>query len=263
MADENVSTQPNSDALGTTTNPKTPEEQANSLFGTPTPSTAAPTATPASEAPKAPEVVPLPQAPSIADLEKAVAEATTPEAKAAAQTALDAAKKPTEEAGKTDAPLTMEALKVPEGVKIEAADGEAFLKILNDKDLAPAQRAQALVDLQAKVTREASERGTQAWLDLQTQWQEQAIADSTLGGEKLQPALGDIAKAIDAYAPDPVALRQLFDTTGFGNNIVGIRFLHTLVQKANATEGTPATGRPTPMGTMEQSQAKKMYPNLA
>jgi hypothetical protein len=192
-------------------------------------------------------------------LEKAVAEASTPEAKAAAEKALEEAKA----AQAADAPLTLEALKVPEGLQIPEEAGKEFLGILNDKALKPAEMGQKLLDLQAKLSREASEKGTQAWNDLQATWQAEAAADGEIGGDRLDPALAAIDRSIDSLSKTPqeaAELRKVFDLTGFGNNPHGIRFLHRLVEAANVTEGRPATGAPHDPRA-GKTQAQIMYPN--
>lgn len=232
---------------------RTPEQQAAILFpGTEPKAAETPPTTPAT--PPAAEPPKAEAAPDKAALEKAVADAATPEAKTAAEKAL----KDFNDAG---APLTMEAVKIPEGLVVAEADSTAFLDIMNNKELAPAQRAQALIDLQAKVAREASEKSTHAWEQMQTEWQNEAKADAKLGGDKLDPALAVIDKAIDAYADNPTQLRELFALTGFGNNIRAIGFLHKLAEAANAAEGRPATGGPPAAGEL-RTQAQRMYPNL-
>lgn len=260
--------QNSSDSLTQGTAPaKTTAEQAASLFGTTSAkaepaSNAAPgpTATgvpPTEEAPKAAETPPPATEES---LTKAVTDAKTPEEKTAAEKAL-ADFKAVQEAG---APLTMETLKIPEGIKVEDADAQAFLGILNNKELKPAEVAQQLIDLQAKVAREASEKGTQAWKDLQATWQAEAQADPKIGGDKLDPALGEIDRAIDTFTESPeeaAKLRNVFDLTGFGNKIEAIRFLHRLASAAQVTEGRPAAGAPHDPRA-GKTQAQTMYPNL-
>jgi hypothetical protein len=92
---------------------------------------------------------------------------------------------------------------------------------------------------------------------MQQQWQDEIRADPALGGEKLDPALGQIAKLIDTY-PHAAALREMFVTTGAGNNPHMIRFLHGLADKQ-------AEGKPTPGGTptpAPQAMEQRFYPSM-
>lgn len=271
MPPDEPATNPTDSVEGQNRSARTPAEQAASLFGT-TPASSEP---PKAEAAPAPVAVPgkpaeTPAPPKPADsppapvtleaLQKAVDEAQTPEAKAAAEKALEEAKA----AQAADAPITLEALKVPEGLVVPEEAGKEFLGILNDKTLKPADMGQKLLDLQAKLTREASEKGTQAWNDLQATWQEAARNDAEIGGDRLDPALAAIDKSIDSLSKTPeeaAELRKVFDLTGFGNNPHGIRFLHRLVEAANVTEGRPAMGAPHDPRA-GKTQAQVMYPNM-
>jgi hypothetical protein len=258
------------ESLSTETTPtKTPEELASAIFQKP-PEGEAPSGPgeAKSQEPKPPE--PPPETPEAlkARLEKAVADAKTPEEKAAAEGALKAHN----DKLVAEAPITIESIKFPEGVTItdpaDKAQLDTFLGIMNDKSKTQQQRAQDLIDLQVKVQKEASERGSKAWNDLQETWQKESREAI---GANLEPDLGEIAKAIDTVsaigAKDAAAaqaeaakVRELFDLTGFGNNVVGIRFLTKLVKAAQTSEGTPVSGKPGQL--RDGDHARVLYPTM-
>ena len=152
-------------------------------------------------------------------------------------------------------PLTAEDLKFPEGMQVDNAARDDFLGILNNREMTPAQQAQALVDLQAKVAMQASEAGSQAWTTLQETWVKDVKADPDIGGAKLEPALASIGKLIEQHGSPE--LRAVMDLTGAGNNVHVIKFLSN-ISKA-LTEGGHVSGTP---GATEQSVADLLYPTM-
>ena len=85
-----------------------------------------------------------------------------------------------------------------------------------------------LVTLQANAMKAASETSTQVWDKMQEDWTKAVKADPDIGGEKLAPALGQIAKLLDHYKiPE---LRTALDLTGAGNNPHVIKFLHAIAK---------------------------------
>ncbi len=163
-------------------------------------------------------------------------------------------------------PLTSESIKLPEG--FEAGDTlPKFVDVFNNSELASDAKAQALIDLHVDLMKQASEKGSQLWATTQENWAKEAKEDPVIGGEKLEPTLGNISKMIDAYAkgpdgkPDPVfarELREVMDVTGAGNNPRVIRFLNNLAldlvkEGGPVPAGIPAVG--------DRSAAQVLYPN--
>lgn len=167
-----------------------------------------------------------------------------------------AEEKKTESAEETKfVPLTAEDLKFPEGMSVDDAARDDFLGILNNREMTPAQQAQALVDLQAKVATQASEAGSQAWTTLQETWVKDVKADPDIGGAKLEPALASIGKLIESHGSPE--LRAVMDLTGAGNNVHVIKFLSNIAK--SLTEGGHVSGTP---GSTEQSVADLLYPTM-
>lgn len=150
-------------------------------------------------------------------------------------------------------PFKAEEIKLPEGFEIDEAVRNDFVKLVNDEGI-PRSAVEKLVALQANAMKAASEAGSKLFADMQTQWQTQAKADPTIGGDKLAGVLSGISKLIDqADAPDKV--RELMDTTGFGNHPEAIKWLHKLVPMFTEPGAAPS-GKP---NTPERSAAQKIY----
>lgn len=181
---------------------------------------------------------------------------STPETTAAPETKPEAE---TKAEAPAFVPLTADALKFPEGVTVDEPIRDELLSIMNNQELAPAARAQALADLHLKAVTLASEKGSQAYQDLQKQWKGQAEAEF---GERLDPTLGGISKLIDEFAgtrAQAAELRDLFALTGAGNSPSMIRFLDNVAKKL-VVEGRPVAGTPSNAG---KSAAEILYPNQA
>jgi hypothetical protein len=89
---------------------------------------------------------------------------------------------------------------------------------------------------------------------LQEQWSNEVNADPDVGGDKLAPTTGAIAKIIDKYGTKE--LRQAFDLTGAGNNLHVIKFLAKIAK--DLTE--PGPGPSSLPAGVEKSLAQKLYP---
>jgi hypothetical protein len=161
---------------------------------------------------------------------------------------------PTEEAP-TAEPIVVDDITFPEGVEVNSALVDEFLGVVNNNDLSPKERAQALVDLQVKAMTEASEAGSQQFAEMQTKWRDEVKADPEFAGEKLQPALGRIGRLLSEYGTEE--LNGVFDLTGAGNNVHVVRFLHNIAGKL--VEGEPAFGQPK---TVETSAAQRLFPSM-
>lgn len=182
----------------------------------------------------------------------------TAEENAAAKAAHDATKPaaPAPQAVPPPTAVAPDKLVLPEGFERDEAALGKFAEIMN-AELSPQDRANQLIALQAEVMKGVSERANQAFIDTQQQWQQEVLSDPDIGGEKLDPALGEIAKLIDTY-PHAAELREMFVVTGAGNHPHMIRFLLRLARER-------AEGKPTPGGTptpAHKSTAERLYPSM-
>lgn len=154
------------------------------------------------------------------------------------------------------APLTVEDIVLPEGFEVADDLRSEFIDFMNKGDLSPKERAQGLIDLQAKAVQTMTDAQTAAWTDMQKKWQDEVKADPAYASDdKLQPALGRIGKLISEYGTPE--LSGVFDLTGAGNNIAVVKFLDNIAQKL--TEGGPVSGAPP---AVERSAASKMFPSM-
>lgn len=153
-------------------------------------------------------------------------------------------------------PLTASDITFPEGMTVQDADRDSFLGILNNREMTPAQQAQALVDLQATVAQQASEAGSQAWTDMQDQWVNEVRNDPDVGGQRFDANIANIGKLIDEFGSDEP--RAVMDITGAGNNVHVVKFLANVASRL--TEGSQISGGNPTM--TEASVADLMYPSM-
>lgn len=153
-------------------------------------------------------------------------------------------------------PVTREALKLPDGMTVDDETMASFIELTNDAEKSPAERAQAMVDLHTSLMQKASEAASQQWTELQDKWTETIKADPEIGGDRLDPALGQISKMLDTHGSPEV--REAFDLTGAGNNPAIIKFLHKLAVQVG--EGTPTAGTPT--ARSEEDRARNLFPSM-
>lgn len=159
--------------------------------------------------------------------------------------------KPAEQA-EAPVPLTVEDIVLPEGFTADESLQTEFVELMNNTELSPKDRANALVALQAKAITAASEASSAAWTEMQDQWRGEVKADL---GDKLEPTLSAVGKLITEYgSPELVGV---FDLTGAGNNLHVIKFLSTIASKL--TEGGYTSGMP---AATETTAAERMFPSM-
>ena len=151
-------------------------------------------------------------------------------------------------------PFKVEEIKLPEGMTIDEAATKPFVEIVNKFGL-PRDAVTELVNLQAKVMSDASEKGSADWNTLQDDWRTQVQSDPDIGGTKTAPTLGAISKLIDEFGTPE--LRTAFDLTGAGNNPHVIKFLAKLSGKLTEGGYSPATVP----GSGQLTAAERMFPN--
>lgn len=149
-------------------------------------------------------------------------------------------------------PLTAADLKFAEGATVNETARDEFLGIINNRELTPSQQAQAVVELQGRLSREASEAGSLAWAETQNTWRAETL--TAFGDQaKLDAALTDVGGLVNEFGTPE--LRQVMDLTGAGNNAHVVKFLATIA--AQLKEGRP-TPVPTPAPT-PTSIADRIY----
>lgn len=159
-------------------------------------------------------------------------------------------------------PLTPDDIKLPDGFEKDDEVLGEFVEVMNDRKLSEAERAQKLVDLQAKAMSKASESISQTRQEMQDQWREEVQKMPEFGGEALPKTLGHISRLIEGYGgtkEQQTALRQVMDFTLAGDNPHMIAFLGRLAKEL-VEEGAPVVGAP---GSQKSgaSLAERMFPD--
>lgn len=164
---------------------------------------------------------------------------------------------PTPEPSQEAAPpavLTVDDVKAPEGFDVDESVRDSFLGIMNNQELTPAARAQALVDLQAQIVKSTVEGLSGEVVKQRQEWREAAEKDPEFGGDKLSASLSGIGGLIDEYGDE--GLREAFSATGAGDNPHMFRFLARIA--AALGEGRPTPGMPASGGIT----ASDLYPSM-
>ncbi len=151
------------------------------------------------------------------------------------------------------APVTVDDLVLPEGFTTTDELKTEFVETINKlSDLGPKERAEALLNLQAKAMTAASEASSAAWTSMQDQWRNEVKADL---GDKLQPTLDSINRLVTEFGSPQ--LTEAFALTGAGNNLHVIKFLSAVAGKM--TEGGYSAGAPS---GAETTAAQRMFPSM-
>ena len=153
-------------------------------------------------------------------------------------------------------PLSADDFKDFEGFDPEDPHTKSYIELMNDGALSPKDRATKLLELQREVMKAHSEKGDQAFIQMQEQWQNEVRADPEFANGKLEPALGGISKLIDRYGS--AELRQAFDYTGAGNNPHVVKFLHNISKVLNEPGIDPSRINP---ANVPKDPASLLYPN--
>lgn len=153
-------------------------------------------------------------------------------------------------------PLTAEDITIPEGLEISDTARDEALSIINNRELSPKEQLQSLVDLQAKLAKEASDTISETWANTQKEWQDEVKADPTIGGDKLPTTLAAVNKLVTEYGDDKLV--EAFALTGAGNNVHVIKFLSSIAGKLLEGNLVPAGG-PT---NQESTAAERLFPSM-
>lgn len=147
-------------------------------------------------------------------------------------------------------------MKVPEGFELDPILGGEFVTLMNDEAKTPAERAQGLIDLQAKAVKAMSEKAMADWDKLQTTWQGEMESDPEIGGDKLEANLSKISTLLNVHGTPE--LREVLNATGAGNHKEVARFLTKIANALGESLPAPANVP----GSGERDPAKTMFPNM-
>lgn len=152
------------------------------------------------------------------------------------------------------APITVEDIKVPEGLEIDKELATGFVELVNTHKLSP-DLQKGLIELQSKAMQALSAKDSEKWAETQKLWETEARADPDFGGAKFDQTVASVGKFMAAFGSDEA--RAAFDLTGAGNHPAIIKMLAKAA--AAITEGTPVTaGIP---GSPPKDAASILFPN--
>ena len=121
------------------------------------------------------------------------------------------------------APESYEPFNLPEGVKLESEDLEAFTGFAKELNLSQEQ-AQKLLERDLAVRKSIEER-VNAEADAAIKgWLEAARADKEYGGERFDANIAVARKALEAFGTPE--LKAMLDSSGLGNHPEAIRFMY-------------------------------------
>ncbi len=148
--------------------------------------------------------------------------------------------------------LSIEDLKLPEGVSLDAEGGKAFVDLLNNAELGGKDRGQALIDLHQKeitrVHKELTDHQQKVWNDLNTGWRNDLRNDKELGGQNLDTTLSRAKAVIEEFLP-PEGVKALLahtDINGMGNYPWFVRLLNNVGKAMNVFEDGIVVANPKP-----------------
>lgn len=154
--------------------------------------------------------------------------------------------------------LDVKDIALPDGFEADEGMMTEFVGLLNKQDLSPKERANGLIELQARFATAAAEKAQADRVAAQESLQAEVRNDPEVGGAKLQPILGNIGKMLESY-PHANEIRELMDSTGMGNHLGAIKFMNWVANQLN--EGRPATATlPAPTGTKTVEEI--LYPTM-
>lgn len=139
-----------------------------------------------------------------------------------------------------------------QGKFLDLVNGDAFAK------LSPAERGQALVDLQTEILTKASEASSAEWDNRMAEWTKEITTDPTVGGAKYEGNKALVNSLVTKYGSPE--LNQMLSISGMGNNVHLFKLLLNLAPFA--LEGGNVGGNPggTPADP-EAARLARMFPS--
>ncbi len=162
----------------------------------------------------------------------------------------DAATDPAKEATAIAPPalVSLEDLKLPEGIKLADESSKAFLDTLNKPDVTPKDRAQGLIDLHiaeiSRVAEDALKYQRKVWDDTNADWKRQTREEFP---NNLDTVTGRGKALVEEYAGERTGrILQFLDYTGAGNHPDVVWFFDLLARKLNIFEDGMMPSNPKP-----------------
>ena len=193
--------------------------------------------------------------------EKAAAEeGKSPEEIKAAEEAKAAEEKAAEEK-KDGAPEEYIDFKMPKGMEVDKGMLETFAPLAKELNLSQ-EKAQKLVDLQAKGLEASRDAHVKEWADAMGKWKDDVKADKEIGGESYNDTERYAGLALKKLGPanredGTNALQSILEVTGVGNHVELVRFfakVGKLIDDDKIDLGNV-------MGEGPKSHAETLYPN--
>lgn len=153
--------------------------------------------------------------------------------------------------GPQGAPAEYADFDLPENMEINGALLDAAQPVFKETGLSQIQ-AQALVDMFAGHIKADSEAQVETYKAQMKTWQDEARADSVIGGDKFDEKVGRAKAALDKFGSP--GLIQMLNDTGLGNHPDMIRFAYKV--GLTLAEDDPGGGKPP---IEEQTPAEIMY----
>jgi hypothetical protein len=191
------------------------------------------------------------------DITKPVQESLTPEEKTwfdgvlgkAGEDAVTAFKTQSEEERKKSIPAEYE-IKFADGTPLDPkTDGEKIVAHLKAQGFSTKQAEAHLAHL-AEVSKGLVSRQQAAVAEAVTRWASDTKNDKELGGDKFQETAVNVKRAMDRFAPEGSAFRQLVEDTGYGNHPEFVRVF-------NAIGKAMAEDTHTILGSRSRNETKK------
>ncbi len=154
------------------------------------------------------------------------------------------------------APLTVEDIKLPDGVTASPEQLTELTALFNDEALAPADRVAKLVEMHAKLVADSEAKIAADWNARQAEASKALLNHPEMGGAKLAASQAAWSQLLNEFGSP--ALRAELDTTGMGNSVEFGQFLLKIA--AVTSEGKPLVGAPT-SDNEAVSVADRLYPN--
>lgn len=138
--------------------------------------------------------------------------------------------KPKDEGKKDEpqgAPEAYADFKLPEGMDMDAEVLGEFKGLAKELNI-PQDKAQQLIDFQAKLATKQAEEYQAAVTKQGEQWAAAVKSDPELGGENYDKSVASAVKVIQAFGDD--GLKELLNTSGLGNHPALFKFCHRVSQ---------------------------------
>lgn len=148
---------------------------------------------------------------------------------------------------------------LPEGVTQDEAMLGEFETVARELGL-DNDRAQKLLELGLKAQQQGLDAGRSAWADTAKGWREATIADPEIGGKNLPASIAAAQKILRAYAPKEV--RELLETTAWGEWTPMVKFLVTLGKRIGEDRIAGASGPGSPEPQSEEARYRLLYPSM-